>query len=470
MPKLAFSPKRHGYHFFNSFTNRILPGILNGVETKGLCGGMVMSALDYWRAGVPVPTHSTSELPPDPASANASLPLEGSRLRTYIFDRQMNSLLTSLMFTRWVVAPWFGPNDFHSWAVGSEFQTACHQISLGRPAMLGLWGMGGPTDGHQVLCIGYEVNPLKLYIYDPNRPDDDCELVPISPAAGVEARSKGVAYKTYRGYFFTDVYNWAQNPPYSPPYNDLVVWQGVSLQPGDHVNTGAPLLMSATVRNVGEYPSRFKELFVWVRGPQGENLDAVLGGAEPGLTVLDPGQEYQISRRSQAFANNPGRYTVGVSYLSTHDEWINMPPGNAGAHTWQFVTVWQPKRLIVDQVVSVPENSPGVATGIVCEPGDEVALTGTGTIWAGVLFTGVNGPEGWLNRSADPSMPYANKSDAHPYALIGRFGGDPYFSIGILAPRRAYASTSAQQLTLRTNDDTPGNGSGAFQCRVQVWR
>src|SRR5207248_5388207 len=147
MPKLAFQPKQHGYHFANSFTNRILPGVFNGVQTEGLCGGMSMSVLDYWRAGVAVPTHRGTpigaDLPPDPASGGAGLPADGSRLRTYIYNRQIDSLLTSLMFTRWVVSPVFGPKDFHDWAINSEFQIVCAQITRGRPALLGLWSMAG---------------------------------------------------------------------------------------------------------------------------------------------------------------------------------------------------------------------------------------------------------------------------------------------------------------------------------------
>src|SRR4051812_4456034 len=110
MPKLDFFPARDGYHFPNTFETRILPGVVNGVATQGLCGGMVMSALDYWRAKVPIPTHRTADF------GAGGLPGESTRMRQYIFDRQMNSFFTRLMFTRYVVAPWFTPEDFHGWA------------------------------------------------------------------------------------------------------------------------------------------------------------------------------------------------------------------------------------------------------------------------------------------------------------------------------------------------------------------
>jgi hypothetical protein len=473
MPKLAFQPKRHGYHFDNDFTNRVLPGVVSGVQTGGLCGGMSMSALDYWRSGTPVPTHGLGELPADPVSGNAHLPTEGSRLRTYIFDRQMNSLLTSLMFSRWVVSPKHGPESFHDWAMNSEFEIIRRQIMLGRPALLGLWSMEGPTSGHQVLCYGFELNPKKLYIYDPNRHDQECELLPVSPAIGVQARlsATGAVYKTYRGYFFTDVYNWNESPPYTPPYKDLVVWEGMTLEPGGNANVGGRLTSSLVIRNVGEYPAKFRNLFVWVRGPSGENLDGLLGGAEPGVTRLNPGEQRLITRTAPNFGATPGRYTIGASYLSTEGEWINIPPGNAGAVAQATIDLWRPKAQVVDQTIDVPEAASDIPTGIQLRPGDEFDLTGSGTIWAGVWFTGVNGPEGWTNRiETNPASPYHDKPDARPFSLVGRFGNEPFFYIGQGTGRKAYPLTVGTQLFLRTNDNTPGNGSGVFQCRIQVWR
>jgi hypothetical protein len=473
MPKLAFQPTRHGYHFTNRFTTRILPGVINGIQTHGLCGGMSMSVLDYWRAGVPVPTHREVDLPPDPASNGARLPAEGSRLRTYIYDRQMNSLLTSLMFTRWVVFPSFGPQDFHDWAIGTEFETVRRTLILGRPALLGLWTMAGdPTQGHQVVCYGYELNPKRLYIYDPNHPDSDCELVPVSPAAGAEVRApNGAKLDTYRGYFFTDVYNWNEAPPYDPRYRDVVVWEGINLQPAEMAEVNGPLAISIVVRNVGEYLATFKQLFVWVRGPNGENLDHMLGGREPGVTQLAPSEQRLVTREAQHFGQTAGTHTIGISYLSNQDSWINIPPGRAGATTQQSITLFNPKRQVVEMSIPVPENAAAVPTGVRLQPGDEFALTGSGTIWAGVWLTGLNGPDGWTDRvESNPASPYVNRPDAHPFCLVGRFGTGPWFYVGSKLPRQAYTANVAQELILRTNDNSPGNGAGSFQCRIQVWR
>lgn len=468
--KLDFDPIRHGYHFANTFTTRVLPGVTNGIQTEGLCGGMVMSALDYWRAGVPIPTHAPADF------GNLGLPSEASRMRRYIFDRQMNSLLTRLMFTRWMVAPWIGPNDFHNWATGSEFEVVKNQIHQGRPVMLGLWVMGGnPTHGHQVLCYGYENSPKRLYVYDPNNPDEESILTPKSPALGcviegVKTRSSS----TYRGYFFTDVYNWNESPPYDPRYRDLVVTSGISLSPEDPTNlvTKKRLGCSVTVTNVGEYPSRFKYLYILVRGPQDQNLDNLLGAAEPGLTVLQPGESRTIVRTSNSFGEESGVYTISVAYLSNDDQWIGIPPNTIADKSLARITLWNPKSLVVDKWFDVPESQRGDQdTNITLRPGDEYELTGADTIWAGVWLTGLNGPEGWEDRiETNPASPMFNRPDAHPFSLIGRFGVSPYFYIGHRISRKAYNLPVPANLRLRINDNAPGNGSGVFRCRVQVWR
>jgi Lamin Tail Domain len=120
--------------------------------------------------------------------------------------------------------------------------------------------------------------------------------------------------------------------------------------------------------------------------------------------------------------------------------------------------------------VLVPESAADVDTGIDLSAGDEYAIDASGTIWAGVVGTFENGPEGWTNVDHDPKFPLHEGPDAHPFALIGRFDGEPYFYAGRTLKRGLYMGTGARRLRLRTNDDTPGNGSGAFTCRVRVWR
>lgn len=467
MPKLNFRPARDGFHFSNRFENVILQGTPAKFSTSGLCGGMAMSALDYWRAGTPVPTHRGEDF------GSAQVPADPSRLRSYIYDRQMHSLLTGMAMTRWVVMPWFGPDDFHSWATGSEFAVVRGQVDRGRPAVLGLWSMepGNLTGGHQVLCYGYDYHPLRLWVYDPNFPDREMQLVPVSADKGCEMQDvDGVCRKRYRGYFWTDVYNWNESP-YQPRYHDLELASGLTLSPGgDNVPVGGQLDASVVVRNAGEYPARFQNLYVWTRGPGGANLDQLLGGPEQGLTVLHPGEQRLMNRRCNAFGAAPGTYVVGVSYLSREDNWHNITRGAPGTTGQRQVTLRASTRLLVDKTVEVREGDADVDSGVDVGPGQEYALSASGSIWAGVWFTGQNGPEGWTDKiESSPRFPLNNQPRAHPFALIARFHGHPYHYVGNGYGRRPYTSAEPRRLTLRINDDVPGNGSGSFRCRIQVW-
>ena len=124
-----------------------------------------------------------------------------------------------------------------------------------------------------------------------------------------------------------------------------------------------------------------------------------------------------------------------------------------------------------DVWVNVPESvRTDIDTGVVLQPGDEFALTGTGSIWAGVWFTGLNGSEGWDRIETDPNSLLHNTPDARPFSLIGRLEDEGYFYIGSGFGRRTFNRNSARRLFLRINDNQPANGSGSFQCLIEVWR
>jgi hypothetical protein len=51
------------------------------------------------------------------------------------------------------------------------------------------------------------------------------------------------------------------------------------------------------------------------------------------------------------------------------------------------------------------------------EKGDTLIFQAWGQIWAGVWFTGNNGPNGWNNLDNDPKFPLPG---THPYCLLGK--------------------------------------------------
>jgi hypothetical protein len=126
---------------------------------------------------------------------------------------------------------------------------------------------------------------------------------------------------------------------------------------------------------------------------------------------------------------------------------------------------------IVDTTISVPEASDWVDTGIDLIDDDRIDFFANGSIWAGVWLTGQNGPEGWEGWvQTGAQWPYNSQPDAYSFTLIGRIGvGGAPFRVGGRHTRIVIAS-QPERLFLRVNDDVPGNGSGAFSCRVVVRR
>jgi hypothetical protein len=122
---------------------------------------------------------------------------------------------------------------------------------------------------------------------------------------------------------------------------------------------------------------------------------------------------------------------------------------------------WQ---LHSSRQIQVNEKDWDVNTHIDVRRGDTLIFHAWGSIWAGVWFTGNNGPQGWTNRDNNPKFPLPG---AHPYMLLGKLDTG-YFEVG--SYRRLDQTPNSGRLYLRINDDVPGNGNGAFQAQVAVYR
>jgi hypothetical protein len=110
----------------------------------------------------------------------------------------------------------------------------------------------------------------------------------------------------------------------------------------------------------------------------------------------------------------------------------------------------------------VLESTRGVVGTIKYYYGDHVVITPhvDHKIWAGMWFTGWNGPAGWTDSPATSDYPLPG---APQYSLIGRLGNGPWQYIGnrdftFHQEKEGYW----QKVVLRTNDNNPGNGDGAF--------
>lgn len=113
---------------------------------------------------------------------------------------------------------------------------------------------------------------------------------------------------------------------------------------------------------------------------------------------------------------------------------------------------------------SVAESDSGVEVNFNLKKGDRIVMHADGLIWAGVWFTGSNGPNGWNNCDNDPKFPLPG---AHPFSLIIKID-DKYREAGT-GLEFNYTGEGCKPV-LRTNDDTPGGGNGAFRVSFKVYR
>lgn len=194
MKRTTFDPTKHGFKFSNEFQTQIQIAGLNGPRFGGLCGGMVYSALDYYKTNEPIP-------------AQTHRPASGTTLHQYILTRQNNSTLLNSnggsnadKWAELILNP-FGwrTNEFFNWGLqgsnGGRVQELVEMMRSGSPVPLGLFkdGNGGVGPHHQVLAIGYDLGrykgdlgdykeDFKIFIYDPNYPNQTMTLR-VNPAA-----------------------------------------------------------------------------------------------------------------------------------------------------------------------------------------------------------------------------------------------------------------------------------------------
>jgi hypothetical protein len=190
MPAVSgFLPSAQAFRFGNSWPH--VPAFTIDVKgldvpigdaSKGLCGGMVFAARDYFEKGQPIPTVTTT-----PGSG----PLYehvGRRLKES-FDLPLGPA----KYLQFMAAPdgdagvpvlrWFGLLRVRGIAyrtIHDELPKIAADIDANRLSCIGLVCCRGanPMDlgeNHQVLAYRYELaaDDMRLWVYDPNRPGRD---------------------------------------------------------------------------------------------------------------------------------------------------------------------------------------------------------------------------------------------------------------------------------------------------------
>ena len=190
------------------------------------------------------------------------------------------------------------------------------------------------------------------------------------------------------------------------------------------------------------------------------------------IRSTSPAVQWDETRQLLAWAPDPQQslHAIVISPCQALNTGILPASAQNLLSAMPFFTTIQPSiSVLADQTIDVPEKSSGVDTGIDISPGNFLEFQAGGSIWAGVWFTGENGPAGWNTVDTNPKFPLHTGLNAYPYSLIGRLGQDgEYFYIGKGLRRTMFTGSSPKRIFLRTNDDSPGNGSKSFSCRVLV--
>jgi hypothetical protein len=210
MPRTTFQPALHGFHFANEFANHVL----GGWTTYGRCGGMAYTALDYYFAKLPIPTHVPTDFP------GGEVPPDGSALADGIYQRLLSSWSDSPL--QWLAVPLDSDATLAQRIWDSEIPKLREAIRTGRPVPLGLYEGHAPADGsdHQLICYGYDElagGGVKLWLYDNNYPDVEVPLV-VPPGSNALVENCPDGDQKWIGFFVKDTYQ-----PAAPQYRDLVL-------------------------------------------------------------------------------------------------------------------------------------------------------------------------------------------------------------------------------------------------------
>jgi len=229
-----FKPSERGLHFPNSFDpgTPALKGIPATIRlpwfrgrvaindaSKGLCGGMALTVIDYFEVNRPPPGQTD---PPQPD--------------TPLFDHLVKRLIDSWDLPEGALRYWLLMNplrpDRDRWfsplcsrariMLQEEWPKVRQDLDGGHLSPLGLirtksWSPARLSVNHQVVAYGYDLagRNLTLHLYDPNEPNND--QVAMSLTLGDPAEPIKVTYSpsdplTHVFCFFRVAYSPAQPP------------------------------------------------------------------------------------------------------------------------------------------------------------------------------------------------------------------------------------------------------------------
>lgn len=196
----TFAPERNGFHFGNTFNGE------DFIRWSGLCGGMVYTALDYFRNHTPIPTQSYP-------------PANGTALQSYIFQRQQHSMANvNEKWSELQVSYGTRGGEIFRWGIqgygGGRLEELRNNINANKAVPIGLFtggihGIDGNAGGdHVMLATGYALGrykgdftghpeDYKIFAYDPNMGNTMVTIVPNLAAQCYFEVESGIAWRAY---------------------------------------------------------------------------------------------------------------------------------------------------------------------------------------------------------------------------------------------------------------------------------
>ena len=177
--KLPFDPAKNGWHF----PANIIADAMGVKRTDGLCGGMSLSAVNYFRYGMNIPAVSMRDI----KKAN---PVSDFILYSQFAVFESPNIMkqkAELLFTN------TEENHYRS-SINDEFPKIKKALDDGCFVMLGLRSKENFKTCHQTLVYGYDDRNYILYMYDSEFPNQET----VVRSNGYRLTfSNGKAYSSY---------------------------------------------------------------------------------------------------------------------------------------------------------------------------------------------------------------------------------------------------------------------------------
>jgi hypothetical protein len=182
---------------------------------------------------------------------------------------------------------------------------------------------------------------------------------------------------------------------------------------------------------------------------------------EAGTSFSAPHATGVAARFLQSYANaTPAAVEGAIKNSATRDKVVDPGEGSSNLLLYSRIRT----AMEADVSVSVPESESLVDSGVDVGPNQWLAISGYGNMWAApeILVP----PEGWyiLAPTAEWPLPGDRR-----HSLVGMLDPATFFYIG-----RSHATStnfsSPTRLFLGTNDIIFGDGTGNFDCGVQLWK